>query len=205
VKSRVKLPLILASAAIALGLLFVVISPRPGISLTLLEYKRWPHGAMLLLSNGTPSTIRYLSESGDTPAGNLVLCLQKTSERWTSSSRVIRSTTSIDPRTRKSVDFFYMVNPAAQPKPGDRLDILQSKELRPGERVRFFARLEPGELRKVGTVCYLPLSPLEEKLRPWLQRLQQWCRMKTSVPGQKEVWCPTLLTMPPEPDPVAGH
>src|SRR5579859_1811204 len=169
-KSRV---VILASvlATICL-LLFALTAPRPMISLTLLEYKRWPHGAMLLLSNATPTTIRYLSQPGDTPAGKLFLCLQKTPDGWTNASPTVRSGTGNDPRTRKTVEFFYVANPAALPKPGDRIDVLQSRELGPGQSAEFFVRLEPGEMpRKLGTVCYLPQNGLQKKLRPWLERL----------------------------------
>jgi len=161
---------------------------------------------MLLLSNGTPKTIRYVSEATETPAGDLVLCLQKTPTGWTNSSPEVRSATGINATTRKTTEFLYLADPAALPKPGDHLYVLQTRELAPASSAVFFARMEPGgPPRKVGTICYVPQSALEKKLRPRLQRLQQWCKMKTSLPGQREVWCPTLLSMPSEPDPSAGN
>jgi hypothetical protein len=190
----------LAALVVAFALLFALVPLQPQISLTLLEYRKWPHGAMLLLSNGTPSTIRYLSEPGDTPAGNLVLWVQKTSDRWTNSSLVVKSIAGMNPATRKPIEFFYLANPNVLPKAGDRVDVLRTQDLAPGQSVEFFVRLEPGGMpRKVGTVCYLPQSAFEKKLRPWLDRVRQWFRMKASPPGQREVWCPTPLSMPEEP------
>jgi hypothetical protein len=191
----------LAAFLAAFALLFVLVPPQPRISLTFGEYQRWPHGATLLLSNGTQNTIRYVSQANETPAGDPVLCLQKTPTGWTNSSPAIRSVTGINPTTRKTTELLYLANPAALPKPGDFLSVLQPRELAPGRSVVFFVRMEPGGLpRKVGTVCYVPQSPLEKKLRPWLERLQQWCKMKASPPGQREIWCPTELSMPAEPD-----
>ena len=195
-----------AAIVAILVLVLVLVSPKPRISLTLVEYRKWPHGAMLLLSNATPSTIRYLSEPGDTPAGNIVLWQQKTSDRWTNSSLVVKSMAGMNPMTRKPMEFFYLANPAVAPKAGDRIDVLQSRELGPGETVRFFVRLEPGALpRKVGTICCLPQSALEKKIRPWLERLQNWCKMNPRTPGQREVWCATPLSMPSEPDRAIGE
>jgi len=60
----VGLVLVLAACALAIGLVF----GRPNVSLALVEYKRWPHGAILRLTNGTKSTIRYLADDNDTSA-----------------------------------------------------------------------------------------------------------------------------------------
>jgi hypothetical protein len=51
--------LALALAAWVVGLLL----PRSGqVSITLVKFTRWPHGAMLQLPNGTRNTIRHLAE-----------------------------------------------------------------------------------------------------------------------------------------------
>ena len=67
---------------------------RPGISMTLVEYKRWPHGAMVRLTNGTMKSIRYLAENNGTPAGYPLLCAQKTSEGWTTPATALTSATA---------------------------------------------------------------------------------------------------------------
>jgi hypothetical protein len=225
----------LASIAAAFVLLFVLVSPRPGISLTLLEYQRWPHGAMLLLSNGTPATIRCVSAANDTPGGDPLLCTQKTPNGWINSSLAVQAmsvTNSpkiqflnpqtgkqqqflnpqtgkqqqlLNSRTGKQPQFLFVVNPGPGPKPGGPVFTLQSREIGPGESVKFFVRMEPGEPpRKVGTFCYLPQNALQTKLQPWLFRLQQWCGMKPRLAGQREIWCPALLSTPPEPDPFGN-
>lgn len=56
----------IASIALVLaacGLVASISSDRPTVALTFLEYGRWPHGAMLRLTNGTATTIQYRSET----------------------------------------------------------------------------------------------------------------------------------------------
>src|SRR5712671_3923192 len=144
------LVLVLAAGVLA----FLVLSARPGVSMSLVKYQRWPHGAMLRLTNGTQTTIRYLAEPNDTPAGNPVLCLQKTSGGWTNTSLTVKSAIAFDPRIGKTTEVFLFIDPAALPKPGDRMEVVLSRDLKPGQSVEFFVRLEPDAFpKRVGTVC----------------------------------------------------
>jgi hypothetical protein len=149
--------------ALAVGALVVsLVSARPRVSMTLVEYKRWPHGAMLRLTNGTQTTIRYLAERNGTPAGSPILCVQKTSNGWTTVSVAVRTAgTFQDPITGKSMEAFYLLNLAAPPKPGDPLESLVTRDLKPDQTVEFFVRIEPGAApKRVGTICCVPQSKL---------------------------------------------
>jgi hypothetical protein len=182
--------------ALAIGALVISqLSARPGVSMTLLEYRRWPHGAMLRLTNGTDRTIRYLAEHDGLPMGCPLLCVQKTSNGWSTASVTVRRSIFRDPITARTNEFLSLFDPAAPPKPGERIYSLLTRELKPGRSADFFVRVEPGAApKRIGTVCIVPQSKLTAEFQPWLSRIRQWCRMKTTtVPGQVEVWCPESL------------
>jgi hypothetical protein len=165
--------------------------------MTLVEYTRWPHGAKLRLTNGTQKTIRYVAEHDSTPAGSPILCVEKTSNGWTTASVTIQSITALNPITRQTTEAFLLFDPAAPPKPGDRRVSMLTHDLRPGQSVEFWYRLEPGALpKRVGTICCVPQSALMKKLQPWLDRIEQWCRIKPTPAGQVRVWCPNSLYLP---------
>ena len=199
----VGLVLALAAVALVIGLL----SARPGrVSMTLVEYTRWPHGAKLRLTDGTQKTIRYVAERNGTPAGCPILCLQKTSNGWTSASATLRTLSVVNPITRITTEEFFLFDPAAPPKPGDRVASLLTRNLIPGQSVEFWFRLEPGASpKRVGTVCCVPPSELRRKLQPWLDRIEQWCRLKPTPAGQVRVWCPNSLCLPSLQPPATGN
>jgi hypothetical protein len=199
----VGLVLALAAVALVIGLL----SARPGrVSMTLVEYTRWPHGAKLRLTDGTQKIIRYVAERNGTPAGCPILCLQKTSNGWTSASATLRTLSVVNPITRITTEEFFLFDPAAPPKPGDRVASLLTRNLIPGQSVEFWFRLEPGASpKRVGTVCCVPPSELRRKLQPWLDRIEQWCRIKPTPAGQVRVWCPNSLCLPSLQPPATGN
>ena len=182
--------------AVGLVLAFVVgafaialLSARPGVSLTLVEYKKWPHGAMVRLTNRTQTTIRYLAEHND-----LFLRVQKTSNGWTTASTALSSVMFPDPRTGKTNEYFF---PDVTRRLGEGVASVSARELKPGRSAEFWVWLEPGASPiRVGTICFVPQNQLMKTLRPSLDRIKRWCRIKTTLPGQMEVWCPTPLYMP---------
>jgi hypothetical protein len=195
--------------ALALAVSALVISAlrlRPGVSMTLLEYRRWPHGAVLRLVNDTRTTIRCLAERNDTPMGSPILCAKKTSNGWSSTPLMVSAAWLRDPVTGKMRQEGFCLTAHTPPKAGDLSEILLTRELRPGQSVDFFVRLERGAPpQRIGTVCVVPQSQLAKKLQPWLFRLKQWCRMQMAVPGQVEVWCPESLCFPPSGEPSRGN
>jgi hypothetical protein len=184
---------------VACALTIALVSARSKVSLTMVEYRRWPHGAVLRLANDTRTSIRYLAERNNTPAGGPVLCQEKTSTGWTNRSNTVKASTVFYGGTKKSTEAFTLVDPAY--KAGDRMEILLNRELRPGQNVVFFVRLEPGASpKRIGTVWYVPRSEFMRKVQAWLSPIKQWCGIKPTPPGQLEVWCPESLYMasPPQ-------
>jgi len=57
---RIVVGVVLAFVVGALAI--ALLSARPGVSMSLVEYKKWPHGAMVRLTNNTRTTIRYLAD-----------------------------------------------------------------------------------------------------------------------------------------------
>jgi hypothetical protein len=194
--------LALALAALVIGLLL----PRSGrVSMTLVEYTRWPHGAKLRLTNGSHKPIRYVAERNGTPAGSPLLCVQKTSNGWTSASATLRALSVVNPITRSTTEEFFLFDPTAPPKPGDHIASLLTRDLIPGQSVEFWFRLESGASpKRVGTICCIPPSELRRKLQPWLERVERWCRIKPTPTGQVRVWCPNSLYLPPLQPPTNG-
>ena len=183
--------LLLASGGFALAI--SLLSGRQVVSLTLLEYRRWPSGAMLRLTNGTQTSISYLAERNGTPAGYPVLSLNKTSSGWTNTSPAIKTESFLDPRSRKFIQF-YKADYGASSQSANHVYNLLSRDLKPGQSVDFFVWLEPGALpRRVGTICCVPQSKLAEKMHSWLVRAGRWLGITTAAPGQMEVWCPKPL------------
>lgn len=169
---------------------------RPGVSMSLLEYRRWPHGAVLRLKNDTRVTIRYLAEENGLPFGNPLLRVTNTTNHWSGSRSNLRSSPLLDPRTRKVTREVFFLAPDT-PRAGDRIESLLDRELKPGHNVDFFVRVEPGASpQRIGTICLAPQSELAKKLQPWLSRIKHWCGMQITVPGQFEVWCPQPIWLP---------
>jgi hypothetical protein len=92
--------------------------------MTLVEYKRWPHGAMVRLTNGSDKPILYLAERNGLPTGHPIFCLQKTSAGWTNQSLSVMSAIVHDPATGKRTEVYFPSNPLLPPKPGDSIEPL---------------------------------------------------------------------------------
>src|SRR5690242_5153549 len=76
-----------AVGVLLIGVCVVLFVPaREPLSLTLLNYRRWPHGATLRLTNNTTKTITYLTDWG---AYTPVLFRQKTGNGWSTSAQVM--------------------------------------------------------------------------------------------------------------------
>lgn len=177
---------------VACALTISRVSARSKVTLTRVEFTRWPHGAVLRLANDTRTSIRYLAEPNNTPAGGPVLCQEKTSTGWTNRSNTVKALRVFNPRTKKFTEGFILVEPAY--KTGDRMESLLNRELRPGQSVVFFVRLEPGASpKRIGTVWYVPRSEFMRNVEAWLFRIKQWCGIKPTPSGQLEVWCPESL------------
>jgi hypothetical protein len=59
------------------------------------------------------------------------------------------------------MEAFDLLNLAAPPKPGDPLESLLTRDLKPDQTVEFFVRIEPGAApKRVGTICCVPQSKL---------------------------------------------
>ncbi len=198
------------------------------VSLDLVGYRRWPHGAMLRLSNHGKTPVHFLSAQNYTPAGAPVLRLEKSSEGWTNRSLPIRrvavrppavrnvSPGFLPPGVRLSVkrpppiaqptDRFFIADPNAPPKPGDRVEALIDHELLPGRSVDFFVRLQPGAPPiRVGTFYYLRRGPFMEKLQPAVQQFRKWFGIKPGPTRLHEVWHSEPLRHPDAPEPVPAN
>lgn len=190
-QSRVILGCLVLGLAAAI-LLVALRASRSDLSMTLVEYRRWPHGATLQLANNSERTVRYLMEPNATPAGGPLLREQQTSEGWLDqSSFTVRRGLLWDVRTATSSEAFALED-AWPPLPGQRrvATIAHDTELKAGERVRFFVRLEPdGSPVRVGTVCVLPESPIVKKVRPYLNRWKKWVDVDSIFPRLRQVWC----------------
>jgi hypothetical protein len=192
--------LVLVWAACALTISQV--SARSKVSLTMVEYRRWPHGAVLRLANDTRTSICYLAEPYYTPEGGAVLWQEKTSTGWTNRSNTVKALTVFNPGTKKFTEAFTQVRPARNTA-ADRMEPLVNRELKPGRNVVFFVRLEPGAPpKRIGTVWYVPRSEFMRKVHALLSRIKQWCGIKSTPPGQLEVWCPESLSIASPPPAV---
>ncbi len=161
--------------------------------MTLVSYQRWPHGAMIRLTNGSRATITYLTERNGTPAGGPLLCQQSTPTGWTNESPVLESVSAFDARTGKASQMYILWDSAAPPPAGASLDVPQSHDLKPGQSAEFFVWLEPDALpKRVGTVYLVPQGRLAQKLQLWLDSMRPRLHFKARRPGE-EVWCPELL------------
>lgn len=199
-----KKPLLLGlvTALVAAVCAVCMLSAHASVSMSLIEYRRWPHGAKLRLTNGSQRPIRYLAEEDGTPAGSPILSLRKNSAGWTRSSLTLQSMTCMNPSAGKATELFFLMDPANPPKTGQVLGALWDRELKPGQHVDFFVRLDPDTPpRRIGTVYRVGQSKLAANLQSCLVRVKRWCRIKTTLPGQVEVWCPESLALSMAPQP----
>ncbi len=135
--------------------------------MNVVEYRKWPHGAMLRLTNGTSTAIHYVAEGDSTPMGSPVLRELQVSNVWSRDKRFfpVQSIPAYDPRIGKTVHMFIAQDPNAPFGMGT--PALRTPKLEPAGSVDFFIRLEPGGTPiRVGTVCVWPQSRLSQKLEP---------------------------------------
>lgn len=178
----------------------LLVSARPQVRLTFGGYQRWPHGALLHLTNGTRLSIRYLAKPDLTPAGSPLLSALQTSDGWSKTPGTLRLTPILNPNTGGATNLVCLVKPTTLAKTGTQLEPVSNRVLKPGQSVAFFVRLEPGAApRRVGTICLFPQGKLLQKLQPWVSRLKERLGLSATPPGQLEVWCAEALYLPPPP------
>ena len=182
----------LAAGALAIWLLL----PGESVSLRLLEYTRWPHGARLRLTNHGRAPVQYLFEGNGTPAGSPILRLCQTPGGWTNVSRHVQSVSAYNPTTGATSDMFiFFDDPHAVSH-----TVAGSRELKPGKSVDFWVEVEPGgPAIKIGTLCCPPESGFAKRVRPWLARIKRALAIKRSDLGAVEIWCPDPLHLDPLP------
>ena len=194
---------ILVALLVLLGggaLTILVKIPAPSVSFKFLNYTRSPDGAMLRLTNGTPSKITYLAEQNGLPAGAPILRMLATSNGWSDVSTQAISTHAVLTPTGGFRVLLSFSNPASLPKQGEILPTPQVGELSPGGSMDFFIRLKSGDPPvRIGTFCWVSqarTSRLLQLLQPVLGRLRIPYGMNPSVPVLVEVWCPASLQLP---------
>jgi hypothetical protein len=196
-KSSVKKRWVLTSIAIGLALLagisvIVFVTARKPISLTFLEYQ--PLRAKLKLTNNSSKTITYMTDY----FGGAALVLPKTSAGWTNSSRELLNGAMMDGLTGKTTPFHiyadagYMTNGSRS-----HTESLQPKDLKPGQSAEIYAWLQAdGSPIRVGTVCIVPQGKFAQQFGRWINRVKDWCHVKSTPPGLVEVWCAAPLQDP---------
>jgi hypothetical protein len=123
VKAKLRKALVVIGTLAAGVLVVTLVRARPTVSLPLLEYKRWPHGAMLRLTNGTQTSIWYQAEPND----GVPVLLMRGPDGKVRRDRGIVTLPELKPG--KAVDFFVHVEPDAPPT---RVGILYERTPTPG-------------------------------------------------------------------------
>jgi hypothetical protein len=189
-KRSVVIPVVVGVLLIGvIALAFVPV--REPVSLTLVRYQRWPHGATLKLSNDTTKTISYLTEQGGyTPT----LFRQKTGNGWTASPPLMSQLSVLSYIQNgafvSDTNLFILVGvPGNSPNAG-RSHVFQAHELKPGRSAELYVSLEPDAPPiGVGTVCIIPQGKFAQQFGQWMAHIKRWCHLKSNLPGQFELWC----------------
>ncbi len=122
-KSKLIKSLAVVGVVAACTLVVTLIPVRSTVSLTCLEYKRWPHGAMLRLTNGTQMSIWYRAQPNDR-APAYVLKAPDGKVR-----QIIDICTMPELKPGKAVEFFVGLEPDARPiRVGILYDAIQTPQ-----------------------------------------------------------------------------
>lgn len=184
--------------AVLTGVLVIVFVPgRERVSLTLLQYRQWPDGATLRLSNDTARTITYFTKQG----GSATLFVTKTADGWTNAPLPIIPEMEIaDARSAKSMHLF-VIDASSSP-----IELGRSRELKPGQSAEIYVGLEPDGLpMRVGVVCRIPQGPVAQRFGKWVWWIKQRCHLKSRPPGEIEVWCSEPLQLTAKPTRAEGE
>ena len=189
-------------AVVLTGVLVIAFVPgRQRVSLTLLQYQRWPHSATLVLSNDTRRTITYLTDQG----GGIFLFQYKTPEGWTNASIPITSVMVMDRVGGALKPGYIFADPAIPLKPGTGASTVRIRELKPGQSVQVHVGVVPDRPpMRVGIVCCVPQGAVAKRLGPWVGKVKKWCHVKSKPPGQIEVWCSEPLQVSAKPELLDG-
>lgn len=202
VKKQVVIWIIVVFAVVIGGLVVVVFVPgRERVSLTLLHYPRWSHGATLKLSNDTRKTITYFTHAHGGP----ILFLRKTENGWTNTSLLLKKARLGDPNGAKPSQFYSLEFPSSPKKVGDVVELALGRELKPGQSAEVYVDLEPDGLPvRAGVVCSTPQGPVAQCFVEWIARVKRWCGLRPKPPGQFEVWCSEPLQVSAKPTRMEG-
>jgi hypothetical protein len=158
--------LVIIGTFTACVLAIMLVSPRPAVSLTFLEYKRWPHGAMLRLTNGTQITIQYRAEPDSGPP---VFLMRTLDGKVRGASGHF---TTPDLRPGKAVDFFVLLEPDSAPvRVGTICTFPQTRQ------TRLALKLQP-RLFRLKRRLGLQMAPPGQK--------EAWCPKPLSVNSSRQ-------------------
>jgi hypothetical protein len=198
--SIVKKPVViwtLVAVVVLTGILVIAFVPgRQRVSLRLLQYQRWPHGATLVLSNDTKKTITYLTDQG----GGIFLFQYKTPDGWTNASIPITSVMIMERVGGALNPGYIFADPAVPLKPGPA-DLVRIQELKPGQSAQVYVGVVPDRPpMRVGILCCVPQGAVAKRFGRWIGQVKRWCHVKSKPPGQIEVWCSEPLQVSAKPE-----
>ena len=158
---------IIIIGALATGALVVTLAhARPAVSLNFLEYRRWPHGVMLRLTNGTETTIEYCAEKD----GGRPVFLSKAADGKI--RRIDDVFTMPSLRPGKALDSFVSLEPDSPPV---RVGIVCNIPLPPQTRVT--SKLQPWLFRVKGWLGFKTAPPGQEEV---------WCSKSLLIGSSKQ-------------------
>jgi hypothetical protein len=205
-KRSVVIGVIVGMALLTVVIAIAFVPAREPVSLTLMQYHRWPHGATLKLTNNSKKNIGYLTDLGGYTLGAYtpILFCQKTENGWTNTSPPISPSPNVTFIAQPSgfvvgsTNKFYSMG-----IPGTNagfMRALQPREIKPGRSAELYVSLEPdGPPIRVGTVCIIPQGKLAQQFGQWMVHIKRWCYLKSNPPGQVEVWCNEPLQVSSKP------
>jgi hypothetical protein len=205
VKKRVIIWAAVAMAVLTGVVVIVFVPGRERVSLTLLHYQLLDYlpqhgatlnGATLKLSNDTRKTITYLTDYH----GGIFLFQYKTPDGWTNASAPITSVMIMDRVGGTLTPGYIFHDPAIPQKPGTGASPVRIRQLKPGQSAEVLVGVVPDELpMRVGIVCCVPQGAVAKRLGQWIWWIKQRCHLKSSPPGQIEVWCSEPLHVSAKP------